>query len=222
MDIYKDVAQKLLDAGHAYHCYCSQEELDTRREAARAAGKPSGYDGHCRELTAEQVAEYQAQGRTPIVRFRMPDETITFTDLVRGELTFTPENVPDYGIVRANGAPLYTLVNPVDDALMEITHILRGEDLLSSTPRQIALYKALIELGIAKGVPEFGHLPYVMGEGNKSSPSATRSRRSTSTGSAVSSPRASSTTSRSSAGRSRPTRTSSPWTRWSRPSTSRT
>ncbi|MEV7287566.1 glutamate--tRNA ligase [Streptomyces sp. NPDC093252] len=167
MDLYADVAAKLLDAGHAYHCYCSQEELDSRREAARAAGKPSGYDGHCRDLTDDRVAEYRAQGRTPIVRFRMPDETITFTDLVRGDLTFTPENVPDYGIVRANGAPLYTLVNPVDDALMEITHVLRGEDLLSSTPRQIALYKALIELGIAKDIPAFGHLPYVMGEGNK-------------------------------------------------------
>ena len=97
----------------------------------------------------------------------MPDRTITFTDLVRGELTFTPENVPDYGIVRANGAPLYTLVNPVDDALMAITHVLRGEDLLSSTPRQLALYDALIELGVATAVPQFGHLPYVMGEGNK-------------------------------------------------------
>ncbi|MFD7695877.1 glutamate--tRNA ligase [Streptomyces sp. NPDC059805] len=167
MDLYKDVAAKLLDAGHAYHCYCSQEELDTRREAARAAGKPSGYDGHCRELTGAQVEEYKAQGRTPIVRFRMPDEPITFTDLVRGEITYLPENVPDYGIVRANGAPLYTLVNPVDDALMEITHVLRGEDLLSSTPRQIALYKALAELGVAKQTPAFGHLPYVMGEGNK-------------------------------------------------------
>ncbi|SED68303.1 MULTISPECIES: glutamate--tRNA ligase [Streptomyces] len=167
MDIYADVARKLLDGGYAYHCYCSQEELDSRREAARAAGKPSGYDGHCRDLSAEQVERYQAEGRSPIVRFRMPDETITFDDLVRGELTFTAENVPDYGIVRANGAPLYTLVNPVDDALMEITHVLRGEDLLSSTPRQIALYKALMELGIAKRVPAFGHLPYVMGEGNK-------------------------------------------------------
>ncbi|GGX76563.1 glutamate--tRNA ligase [Streptomyces minutiscleroticus] len=167
MDLYKDVAQKLLDGGHAYHCYCSTEELDARREAARAAGKPSGYDGHCRELTAEQKAAYEAEGREPIVRFRMPDEAITFTDLVRGEITYQPENVPDYGIVRANGAPLYTLVNPVDDALMEITHVLRGEDLLSSTPRQIALYKALIELGVAKEIPAFGHLPYVMGEGNK-------------------------------------------------------
>ncbi|MFB7305608.1 glutamate--tRNA ligase [Streptomyces sp. NPDC056192] len=167
MDIYKDVAEKLLAGGYAYHCYCTTEELDTRREAARAAGKPSGYDGHCRDLTAEQTAAYEAEGRTSIVRFRMPDEALTFTDLVRGELTFQPENVPDYGIVRANGAPLYTLVNPVDDALMEITHVLRGEDLLSSTPRQIALYKALIELGIAKETPVFGHLPYVMGEGNK-------------------------------------------------------
>ncbi|NGO08608.1 glutamate--tRNA ligase [Streptomyces sp. HC44] len=167
MDIYQDVARKLLDGGHAYYCYCSTSELDARREAARAAGKPSGYDGHCRALTDEQLAVYRTEDREPIVRFRMPDEPITFTDLVRGELTFTPENVPDYGIVRANGAPLYTLVNPVDDALMEITHVLRGEDLLSSTPRQIALYKALTELGIAKSVPAFGHLPYVMGEGNK-------------------------------------------------------
>ncbi|MFI2368809.1 glutamate--tRNA ligase [Streptomyces sp. NPDC018833] len=167
MDIYKDVAGKLIDGGYAYPCYCTALELEARRDAARAAGRPSGYDGKCRTLTAEQKAAYDAEGRESIVRFKMPDEPITFTDLVRGELTFTPENVPDYGIVRANGAPLYTLVNPVDDALMEITHVLRGEDLLSSTPRQIALYKALIELGIAKEVPSFGHLPYVMGEGNK-------------------------------------------------------
>ncbi|MFE9119632.1 glutamate--tRNA ligase [Streptomyces sp. NPDC007172] len=167
MDIYRDVAEKLLAAGHAYNCYCTTEELDARREAARAAGRPSGYDGHCRDLSAEQKQAYEAEGRSHVVRFRMPDEATTFTDLVRGEITVQAENVTDYGIVRANGAPLYTLVNPVDDALMEITHVLRGEDLLSSTPRQIALYKALIELGIAQQVPAFGHLPYVMGEGNK-------------------------------------------------------
>ncbi|MEU6126485.1 glutamate--tRNA ligase [Streptomyces sp. NPDC047123] len=167
MDLYKEIAAKLVEAGHAYPCYCTTEELDARREAARAAGKPSGYDGHCRDLTAEQKQAYEAEGRSHIVRFRMPDEATTFTDLVRGEITVQPENVTDYGIVRANGAPLYTLVNPVDDALMEITHVLRGEDLLSSTPRQIGLYKALIELGIAQRIPEFGHLPYVMGEGNK-------------------------------------------------------
>ncbi|MEU1786922.1 glutamate--tRNA ligase [Streptomyces sparsogenes] len=168
MDFYRDVADRLLAGGHAYRCYCTAEELEQRREEARAAGRPSGYDGKCRTLTAEQRAAYEAEGRSSIVRFRMPDEPITFTDLVRGELTFTPENVTDYGIVRANGAPLYTLVNPVDDALMEITHVLRGEDLLSSTPRQIALYRALAEIGVGNGtVPAFGHLPYVMGEGNK-------------------------------------------------------
>ncbi|MGW4376660.1 glutamate--tRNA ligase [Streptomyces albidoflavus] len=166
-DLYTDVAERLVAEGYAYPCYCTTEELDERRDAARAAGRPSGYDGHCRDLTAEQKAAYEAEGRSHIIRFRMPDETITFTDLVRGELTFQPENVPDYGIVRANGAPLYTLVNPVDDALMEITHVLRGEDLLSSTPRQVALYQALVKLGIAKQIPAFGHLPYVMGEGNK-------------------------------------------------------
>ncbi|MGY3338969.1 glutamyl-tRNA synthetase [Streptomyces filamentosus] len=167
MDLYKDVADKLIAGGYAYPCYCTTEELDERREAARAAGRASGYDGHCRDLTDERKQAYEAEGRSHIVRFRMPDEATTFTDLVRGEITVQPENVTDYGIVRANGAPLYTLVNPVDDALMEITHVLRGEDLLSSTPRQIALYKALIELGVAKEIPQFGHLPYVMGEGNK-------------------------------------------------------
>jgi glutamyl-tRNA synthetase len=168
MQIYADVARQLQDAGHAYPCYCTAEELETRREAARKAGRHSGYDGTCRHLTPEQIAAYEAEGRSHIVRFRMPDEAITFTDLVRGELTFAAENVSDYGIVRANGAPLYTLVNPVDDALMEITHVLRGEDLLSSTPRQIALYRALADIGVGNGtVPAFGHLPYVMGEGNK-------------------------------------------------------
>ena len=168
MDIYADVARRLTEAGHAYECYCTTEELDVRRAAARAAGKPSGYDGHCRTLSAEQRSAYRDEGRKPVLRFRMPDTVITFHDLVRGELSFEPEHVPDYGIVRANGAPLYTLVNPVDDALMGVTHVLRGEDLLSSTPRQIALYAALGEIGVGTGTaPHFGHLPYVMGEGNK-------------------------------------------------------
>ncbi|OKJ07376.1 glutamate--tRNA ligase [Kitasatospora sp. CB01950] len=168
MDIYADVANRLREAGHAYPCYCTTEELDARREAARAAGKPSGYDGHCRDLTADRIAVYEQEGRPSILRFRMPDTTLSFDDLVRGPISFDPKDVPDYGIVRANGAPLYTLVNPVDDALMEITHVLRGEDLLSSTPRQIALYAALADIGVGNGTtPRFGHLPYVMGEGNK-------------------------------------------------------
>ena len=167
-DIYADVAARLHESGRAYHCYCSPEELDERNQRARAEGRAPGYDGHCRHLTEDQVAAYVAEGRKPVLRFRMPDRPITFTDLVRGEITFPPENVPDYALVRANGHPLYTLVNPVDDALMEITHVLRGEDLLSSTPRQIALYDALAEIGVGSGrSPRFGHLPYVMGQGNK-------------------------------------------------------
>ena len=168
MDVYADVVAKLLAAGKAYHCYCSQEELDQRREAARTAGQHSGYDGHCRTLTEEQVKAYVDEGRRPVVRLRMPDRPIVFDDLVRGEITFLPENLGDYVLVRANGYPLYPLVNPVDDALMGITHVLRGEDLLPSTPRQIALYEALADIGIGSGrTPRFGHLPFVMGEGNK-------------------------------------------------------
>lgn len=98
---------------------------------------------------------------------RMPDADVAFDDLVRGEITFKAGSVPDYVIVRANGDPLYTLTNPVDDAMMQITHVLRGEDSLSSTPRQVVLYAALEELGVASFTPRFGHLPYVMGEGNK-------------------------------------------------------
>ncbi|MBN9376131.1 MAG: glutamate--tRNA ligase, partial [Cellulomonas sp.] len=126
-----------------------------------------GYDGFDRDLTAEQKAAYRAEGREPVIRVRMPDEDVTFTDLIRGEVTFKAGSVPDYVIVRSTGHPLYTLVNPVDDALMDITHVLRGEDLLSSTPRQVVLYRALLELGIASVMPLFGHMPYVMGEGNR-------------------------------------------------------
>jgi len=167
-DLYEDVAQQLLDAGSAYHCYCTPEELDSRREAARAKGLPPGYDGHCRALSDSAIEEYVAEGRRPAVRFRMPSGEIAWDDLVRGPLSFDTEHVPDYVIVRANGDPLYPLVNPVDDAAMRITHVLRGEDLLSSTPRQIALYDALRDIGVAAGpTPQFGHLPYVMGDGNR-------------------------------------------------------
>ncbi len=167
-DVYADVARRLVDAGLAYHCYCSHVELEQRNDEARAAGRPPGYDGHCRHLTAEQVFAYQGEGRKPVVRFMVPDSTISFDDLVRGPISFASEHVPDYVLVRANGHPLYTLVNPVDDALMQITHVLRGEDLLSSTPRQLALYDALAAIGVGSGrTPRFGHLPYVMGQGNK-------------------------------------------------------
>ena len=167
-DRYADVAARLRDGGFAYDCYCSTEELDERRERAMAEKRPPGYDGHCRDLTAERVCDFRAAGRLPVLRFRMPGRDLTWDDLVRGPITFAADQVPDYVLVRANGEPLYTLANPVDDAQMRITHVLRGEDLLSSTPRQLALHEALGVIGVSDGkVPRFGHLPYVMGEGNK-------------------------------------------------------
>jgi glutamyl-tRNA synthetase len=167
-EIYTDVVDRLVDTGHAYPCYCSPAELEQRRAAARAAGRPSGYDGHCRNLTVTQVQTYRLQGRQPVLRFRMPERAMSVEDLVRGWITVDADNVFDYVIVRANGQPLYPLVNPVDDALMGITHVLRGEDLLPSTPRQVALHEALREIGVADGpLPRFGHLPFVMGEGNR-------------------------------------------------------
>lgn len=164
-DLYRDVLEKLAASSYTYDCFCTNEEVEARRKAS--GSKVMGYDGFCRELSAEQRSAFEAEGRSSVVRFRMPEGSVTWNDLVRGEVTFETQYVPDFALCRANGDPLYTLVNPVDDALMEITHVLRGEDLLSSTPRQIPLHRALVELGIGKVVPEFGHLPFVMGEGNK-------------------------------------------------------
>src|SRR5918993_1104354 len=164
-EVYRDVLTRLRESSYTYDCFCTNDEVEARRKAS--GSKMQGYDGFCRDLSAEQRAAFEAEGRSPIVRFRMPDGSITWNDAVRGDITFETENVPDFALSRANGDPLYTLVNPIDDALMEITHVLRGEDLLSSTPRQLALFEALVELGFAKEVPTYGHLPYVMGQGNK-------------------------------------------------------
>ena len=164
-DLYRDVLDRLAASSYTYDCFCTTEEVDARRKAA--GSKVMGYDGFCRDLDPAQRAAWEAEGRRPVVRFRMPEGSITWNDLVRGEITFETQYVPDFALCRANGDPLYTLVNPVDDALMEITHVLRGEDLLSSTPRQIALFEGLKAIGVAKETPRFGHLPYVMGEGNK-------------------------------------------------------
>jgi glutamyl-tRNA synthetase len=165
-DLYRDVIAKLLAAGEVYEAYSTPEEVEARHLAAGRNPK-LGYDNYDRDLTAEQKAAFEAEGRKPVLRLRMPDEDITWTDLVRGETTFAAGVVPDFAITRASGDPLYTLVNPVDDALMKITHVLRGEDLLPSTPRQIALYQALIRIGVADAVPQFAHLPSVLGDGNK-------------------------------------------------------
>lgn len=166
LGLYAEWAGKLKDNGSAYDCYCTQEELDAEREAQRTAGRPPGYSGRCRDLTAEQVAAFEAEGRKPVARFRMPDGESVVQDTVRGKVVFDNANIPDFVIMRANGFPLYNLAVSVDDVTMKITHIVRGDDLLSSTPKQLAIYRAM-------GVPEerfpvFTHLPYVLGPDGKS------------------------------------------------------
>jgi len=164
LDIYANWAQTFLDNKDAYHCYCSPDELEAVREAQRKANVAPGYNGHCRDLTADQIEAYKAQGREAVVRMRMPDGSTTFKDEIRGEVTFDHKFVPDFVLVRADGSPLYTLAVAVDDVLMKVTHVLRGEDLLSSTPRQIRVYQAM---GVAlEDYPVFAHLPFVMGQDN--------------------------------------------------------
>ncbi|MDP7702992.1 glutamate--tRNA ligase [Mycobacterium sp. TY815] len=165
-DLYRDVVARLLEAGEAYYAFSTPEEVEARHLAAGRNPK-LGYDNFDRQLTDAQRAAFLAEGRQPVVRLRMPDADLAWDDLVRGTTSFAAGSVPDFALTRANGDPLYTLVNPCDDALMRITHVLRGEDLLPSTPRQIALYQALIRIGVAERIPEFGHFPPVLGEGTK-------------------------------------------------------
>jgi glutamyl-tRNA synthetase len=164
--IYRDLIGRLKASGHLYESFATAEEIEARN-VANGRDPKQGYDNFERDLTEEQRKAFRDEGREPALRLRVPDTDLSFDDLVRGEITFPAGSFTDFVVVRPNGAPLYTFVNPVDDALMGITHVLRGEDLLSSTPRQIALYHALIEIGVTTYIPRFGHLPYVMGEGNK-------------------------------------------------------
>ena len=165
-DLYRDVVARLVESGDAYPAYSTPEEVEARHLAAGRNPK-LGYDNYDRDLTEAQRADYLAAGRQPVLRLRMPDDDISWGDLVRGETTFAAGTVPDFALTRASGEPLYTLVNPVDDALMKITHVLRGEDLMPSTPRQIALHRALIRIGVGEFIPEYAHLPTVLGEGTK-------------------------------------------------------
>ena len=165
--IYADVLARLIETGAVYESYSTAEEIDARNEAAGRA-KQLGYDNYDRDLTDEQKAAFRAEGREPAWRLRVPDEDLTYVDLIRGEVTFPAGSFPDFVVVRAGGQALYTFTNPVDDALMGITHVIRGEDLMPSTARQLVLYDALINAGVTDFVPRFGHMPLVLGEtGNK-------------------------------------------------------
>ena len=165
-EIYRDALARLLASGEAYEAYSTPEEVEARHLAAGRNPK-LGYDNYDRTLTDEQRTAYRADDRRPVIRLRMPDDDLGWHDLVRGDISYAAGSVPDFALTRGNGEPLYTLVNPVDDALMKITHVLRGEDLMPSTPRQIALYQALIRVGLADRIPEFAHLPTVLGEGTR-------------------------------------------------------
>lgn len=166
-EIYAEVLDRLIHSGAVYESYSTAEEIDARNEAAGRA-KQLGYDNFDRHLTDDQRAAFRAEGREPAWRLRVPEHDLTYVDLIRGEVTFPVGSFPDFVVVRAGGQALYTFTNPVDDALMGITHVIRGEDLMPSTARQLALYSALIDAGVAEFVPRFGHMPLVLGEtGNK-------------------------------------------------------
>jgi nondiscriminating glutamyl-tRNA synthetase len=159
LEIYMKYVDKLLKSGDAYYCYCTEEELEQEREKAIAEGRPYRYSGKCRNLTPEERAFYEGKGIKPVVRFKVPDKTVVFEDIIRGLVEIDTKEFGDFVIVRQDGMPVYNFVVVIDDALMGITHVIRGEDHLSNTPKQIVIYEAL---GFA--IPQFAHLPIILGE----------------------------------------------------------
>jgi glutamyl-tRNA synthetase len=144
-ELYRAAANRLLAEGHAYECFCTTEEVKARGDAARAEGRPPGYDGRCRDLTEDERAALRAEGREASIRFRTPDEgASTFTDVIRGDVAVEWANIPDFVIVRSDGNPLFFLANAVDDLDMGITHVIRGEDLIDTTHRVLVLRRALL------------------------------------------------------------------------------
>jgi glutamyl-tRNA synthetase len=157
MERYAREAERLLEAGHAYHCWCTADELEVVRQEQAARREAPRYNGRCLTLTAADLARFTAEGRRPAVRLKVPPATIRFHDLIRGEVEFDNALLGDFLIVRANGMPLYHFVVVVDDEAMEISHVIRGEDHLSNTPKHIALIRAL---GYAE--PRFAHIPLIL------------------------------------------------------------
>lgn len=163
LDLYKKEVQRLLDEGKAYYCYCSAEELEKSRKAQLDAGKTPIYDEHCRHLTEEEKARYEAEGRKPVVRLRVrKDGVFAFDDMVRGHVEFQAAGVGDFIIMKSDGIPVYNFAVVIDDAFMEVTHVIRAEEHLSNTPRQLAIYEAL-----GYKPPKFGHISLILGEDHK-------------------------------------------------------
>jgi len=158
LEIYREYAERLLKEGKAYHCFCTAEELEQRRDERIKRGEPAAYDGRCRNLTEDQKNAFLKEGRKPVIRFKVEDERVSFFDEIKGEITFPNNQIGDFVIVRANGMPMYNFSCAVDDHLMEITHVIRGDDHVSNTPRQVLLYKAF-----GWSIPKFIHTPMILG-----------------------------------------------------------
>ena len=158
-ELYREAADRLLAGGHAYRCYCTPEELEAKRALAKAEKRPYRYDRRCRTLTADERAAFEAEGRPAVVRVAVPDGATTITDLVRGEHTFEHEQIEDFVILRADGSALYNLCVSYDDMTMGMTHVIRGEDIFASTPKQVLLMQAW---GY-ESIPAYGHLPLIVG-----------------------------------------------------------
>ncbi len=158
LGIYREHTERLLTGGKAYRCFCTQEELEGERKRAIAEHRPQVYSGRCRALSAEDAARRAAAGEAYAVRLKIPDHPLRFHDLVRGEVEFPNETVSDPILVRSSGMPVYNYVVTLDDALMEITHVIRGDDHISNTPKQVAIYEAF-----GWPVPEFAHLSTILG-----------------------------------------------------------
>ena len=162
LDLFAGVTRRFLDEGRAYRCYCTPEELEDRRQEALSRGETPGYDGRCRNLSAAELAAFEREGRPFAVRFAMPGTDITVWDLIRGETTFPASDLRDFVIMRSNGIPTYLLAAAVDDVRMKMTHVIRGEDLMPSTPRQLEVMRAL-----GAEPPAYAHLPLIVGPGGQ-------------------------------------------------------
>ncbi len=163
VDAYKEAAKKLVESGQAYHCFCSKERLDKVREALQASGETPKYDGFCRNISIEEAQKRVEKGEPYVIRLKLPEDTdITFTDGIRGELTFNTQDLDDQVLIKQDGFPTYHLAVVVDDHNMKISHVIRGEEWVSSTPKHVALYDAF---GWER--PEFYHLPLILNEQKK-------------------------------------------------------
>ena len=163
LDIYKKYIQELLDNGKAYYCFCTKERLDEVREKQKEAGETPRYDGHCRDLTQEEIDAKIAAGEPYVIRLRLPENhVIKFTDLVRGETEFNTNDLDDQVLIKTDGFPTYHFAVVVDDHLMKITHVIRGEEWVSSTPKHVYLYEAF-----GWEAPVFVHLPNILNKEKK-------------------------------------------------------